>query len=196
MFRLRFPSPATVIACLALFVALGGTGYAALRSPSPAHSAAAAAKKKKHKPITTSTVNRLIRRYFEKHKSDLVGATGPQGAQGLAGAPGATGAPGAPATTLFLQVDARTDPPTPLRQSGVTNIDGPGETGTNGFNEITFNRDVSHCVAVASAGSKDGNFPGVNTAATSHLDTNLIGVQVADNAGTPTTGDFALAVFC
>ena len=44
MIRLRTPSSTTVIACLALFLALGGSGYIAF-----AHGGASAAKKKKKK---------------------------------------------------------------------------------------------------------------------------------------------------
>ena len=60
MNRLRVPSPTTVIACIALFLALGGSGYIAF-----AHGGASAAKKKKVK-------------------------VGPQGPAGPAGKNGAT----------------------------------------------------------------------------------------------------------
>ena len=60
MNRLRVPSPTTVIACIALFLALGGSGYMAF-----AHGGANAAKKKKAK-------------------------VGPQGPAGPAGKNGAT----------------------------------------------------------------------------------------------------------
>lgn len=65
-FRLRTPSPTTVIACIALFLALGGGGYIAL-----AHGGAGAAKKKAKR-----------------------GPQGPQGPAGPAGAQGPPGAPG------------------------------------------------------------------------------------------------------
>ena len=55
--KLRPPSPATVIALIALFVALGGTGYAASH-----HSTAA--KKKKKAALTVGKVNSLIKTYF------------------------------------------------------------------------------------------------------------------------------------
>jgi hypothetical protein len=67
-FRLRAPSPTTVIACIALFLALGGGGYMAL-----AHGGAGAAKK--------------------KHKATPI--PGPAGPAGPAGPQGATGPPGA-----------------------------------------------------------------------------------------------------
>ena len=64
-FRLRAPSPTTVIACLALFLALGGSGYMAF-----AQGGASVAKKKKVK----------------------VGPQGPQGPAGPAGRDGTNGA--------------------------------------------------------------------------------------------------------
>lgn len=70
-----YPSPALVIACLALFVAMGGTGYAATQLPS-GQSLAQASK---------SSVKRGAR-----------GPRGPQGPQGPAGPQGIQGIPGAP----------------------------------------------------------------------------------------------------
>lgn len=67
------PSPALVIACLALFVAMGGTGYAATQLP-PAKSQATASK--------------------SSGKRGPRGPRGPQGLQGLQGVPGAEGKPG------------------------------------------------------------------------------------------------------
>ncbi len=70
--RLKRPSPTLVIASLALFVAMTGTGIAA------------------NKYLITST--KQIKPSVIKQ---LKGATGPRGAKGLAGATGAIGATGA-----------------------------------------------------------------------------------------------------
>ena len=69
---MRQPSPALVIACLALFVALGGSAIAA------------------HKFLITS-VNQIA----PKVRKTLQGAQGPVGAQGPAGKAGADGKTGA-----------------------------------------------------------------------------------------------------
>jgi hypothetical protein len=176
--KLRPPSPATVIALIALFVALGGTGYAA------SHHAGAAAKKKKHTAVTVRKVNSLIKTYFNKNKQKLIGPAG------------ATGPAGAAATKLFVQVRQGT-PPTIVRGSGATAVVGPADTGTPGFYNVTFNRDLSGCVAVASRTSPDGNFPGVGGAAVSHADATTLNVQTFDNTNTPSSAvDFAVAVFC
>ncbi len=73
MLKRSLPSPALVIACLALFVALGGTGYAATQL-SQGEGQATASKKAKQGPR---------------------GPKGPKGAKGAKGATGATGATGA-----------------------------------------------------------------------------------------------------
>src|SRR5947209_2786115 len=81
MRKLSTPSPALVVALLALGLALGGTGIAATRSGSGPGAHAAAAKKR------NGTVRRGPR--------GPAGPRGPQGAQGTAGAQGPQGAAGA-----------------------------------------------------------------------------------------------------
>lgn len=82
---MRTPSPAMVVACLALFVGLGGTGYAASSGAlsSDGQTVTAAAKKK-------SSSNRGPRGF-----RGFKGATGPQGPAGPQGAAGAQGPQGA-----------------------------------------------------------------------------------------------------
>lgn len=81
---MRTPSPAMVVACLALFVALGGTGYAALKLPANS--------------VTTKQVrNRsLLARDFKRGQIPVGprGVPGPAGAQGAPGPPGTAGPPG------------------------------------------------------------------------------------------------------
>jgi hypothetical protein len=83
------PSPALVISIIALFVSLGGTGYAASQLPL----GAGAAKKHKapEKPVTAKQVEKLIAKYVSVHH---LGATGPEGKAGPAGANGTNGAKG------------------------------------------------------------------------------------------------------
>ncbi len=69
---MRKPSPALVIACLALFMALGGTGYAATQLPSSKGQA------------TASSAGKRGPRGFR-------GRRGPRGPQGLQGVPGPAG---------------------------------------------------------------------------------------------------------
>jgi hypothetical protein len=156
----------TVIALIALFAALGGTGYAAVE--------------KTGRPVTARTVNKLIAKFFAKNRAKLTGPAGP---------------PGANATRLFVSVSA-TNPPSTTRASGVVSIEGPDQTGQLGFFAVTFDRDVSACVAIGSRTSKDGNLPGIGAVSANHQSANVIGVQTADAAGNPATTDFSLAVFC
>src|SRR2546421_12977586 len=83
------PSPAMVIACLALLLALGGTGYAAITLP--------------RNSVTTVQVKdfSLLARDFKRSQIPAgpvgpVGPTGPAGPAGPAGSPRARG--GAPPT--------------------------------------------------------------------------------------------------
>jgi hypothetical protein len=86
---MKRPSPALVVAGLALFASLGGTGYAASQLRSPARTAAS---KHKAAPLTSKQVNKLIAAYVAHHH---IGARGPQGPAGPQGATGGTGAAGA-----------------------------------------------------------------------------------------------------
>jgi len=89
--RIQRPSPALVVACMALFVSLGGVGYAAATiGTSDIKNGAVTGKKIKNKTITGKDIN-------DKTIASLrgkAGATGPQGPLGAQGAQGPTGAPG------------------------------------------------------------------------------------------------------
>lgn len=101
--KLRRPSPALAIACLALFASLGGTGYAASRLNG--HTA----RTSKHaKPLTKRAVGKLIAAYFKAHKHALAGATGPRGATGATGAPGARGPAGPGVIPVVATYDSTT----------------------------------------------------------------------------------------
>jgi len=84
------PSPALVVSAVALFAALGGTGFAATHSHDSAHK-----RKPKHAALTPARVNKLIAAYLRAHPR-----IGRQGAQGLAGGPGPTGPQGPGATRI------------------------------------------------------------------------------------------------
>jgi hypothetical protein len=80
------PSPATVIACLALAVALGGTSFAAVVKLLPRNSVGSA-----------QVINGSLQTVdmSNKAKAALRGARGPRGLQGAQGQAGPTGAQGA-----------------------------------------------------------------------------------------------------
>src|ERR671934_2691619 len=116
------PSPALVIACVALFVSLGGTGYAVLRLP--ANSVGTA--QLKNNAVTSRKVRNFSLRAADFARGQLPrGPRGPSGPVGPAGATGATGATGpqgpagapASASTITLRTSA---------------VHVPGNTAANG----------------------------------------------------------------
>jgi hypothetical protein len=90
---LRRPSPALIIAVVALFVALGGTGYAAIRLPK----ASVGAKQLKKNAVTSKKVKNsslLLGDFKKSERGKLRGPAGTPGAQGLQGIQGPKGATG------------------------------------------------------------------------------------------------------
>jgi collagen triple helix repeat protein len=82
------PTPAFVIAVVALFVSLGGTGYAAKQIT------VGSSKTKAGASVTKAQVNKMIASYFTKHRAELKGEQGQAGAAGKNGESGARGAKG------------------------------------------------------------------------------------------------------
>ena len=76
------------LALLALFIALGGTSYAAIAIKLPANSVGSA--QIKNKAVTPKKVSKAAVKLFRGKK----GAKGSRGATGLTGPPGPQGAPG------------------------------------------------------------------------------------------------------
>jgi hypothetical protein len=93
--RLR-PTPALVVATIALLVALGGVGYAATSLPPNS--------------VGTAQVidHSLLRQDFKAGQlpRGAKGARGPQGPAGAQGAQGPKGDPGPPATKMWARIDA------------------------------------------------------------------------------------------
>ena len=85
--KLRFPSPAMVVACIALLIALGGTSYAAIRLPK----SSVGTKQLKKRAVNSAKVrdHSLLAADF---KPDQL----PRGPQGFKGDKGDKGDPGAP----------------------------------------------------------------------------------------------------
>jgi hypothetical protein len=122
--RLRRPSPATAIAVIALFVALGGTGYAALKLPSNS----VGTKQLKNNAVTGAKVKN-----GSLAAADF-GGTLPAGAKGDKGDPGTNGTNG----TNGAKGD-KGDPGT----------NGTGTPGTNGTNGAAL---VAHATCLGGSG--------------------------------------------
>ena len=189
------PSHATVVAYLALFVALSGSSYAATKlSRNAVKSTNIAAN-----AVTSSKVKNgsLLAKDFKAGQlpKGATGATGAAGTAGAAGAAGATGAigpkgdKGESATALWASVN----PDGTLRNgSGVASAGRYAGPPTGSY-LVTFNRDISGCAWTATiANHSPVNIEGrvINVAAAGNN-------SVRVNAGLG--GDdfpFDVAVFC
>lgn len=191
MLRLRrHPSPALVVSCLALAVALGGTGYAAVVLPANSvgtkqlkQGAIVAAKVKRHSLLA------------ENFKDGQLPA-GPQGATGL------TGAAGANATKLFATVlpdgdgiRATLGPASGLAPNGLAVLPGTG------LYLLAFAQDVSNCAVIASPGGKpftpDSNLQATGEATAQTIGAGAVAVETFNSGGgAATLGAFTVAVLC
>ena len=190
------------IALLALFLALGGTTYAA--STALIGSNTVASPQVVNGSLKTVDLSKKARKALKGNRGlrGPVGAKGDTGAAGAAGTKGATGAQGVAgtsATKLFAAVSA--DCASLDRGSGATGVglDFPARC------DVRFNQNVANCVPVASfRGLAGGSWQltlNTDTDGPSlvSLDPDEIGVTYRDNAGALiTTGRpaFHLAVFC
>ncbi|MGZ4408884.1 MAG: hypothetical protein ACXVY6_08860 [Gaiellaceae bacterium] len=182
------PSPSLVISMIALAVALGGTGYAAIVLPAGSvgtrqlqNGAVVAAKVKAHSLVAANF----------KPGQIPAGQPGPQGAQGLAGP---AGPKGDSATKLFATVRQKAagggvelGP-----SSGVQTLVRQG--GGSGIYQLTFNQDVSKCAVVVSPG---GNSLTSGEATAKTTGGGGVTVQTFDSDGSSDDLDqFTVAVFC
>jgi hypothetical protein len=183
--RRHRPSPALVVACLALAIALGGTSYAAVVLPAGSvgtrqlqNGAVIEPKVKDHS---------LLARDFARGQLPA-GPEGPQGIPGAAGASGAPGPKGDPATKLFAIIKPAVPNPTVGAQSGGVGV---GHGDASGEFEVTFPQDVSKCVAVGSVTDSDGGM-----VAAVPVGGNTVRVQTLNAAGGAQDEQFAVSVFC
>jgi hypothetical protein len=97
---IRRPSPAMVVAALALFLALVGSGFAATSG----HVAAQKRKPKHPAALTAAGVNKLIGAYLRHHK------IGQRGLPGAMGTPGKTGPQGPGAKQINVSISGPRTP--------------------------------------------------------------------------------------
>ena len=198
---------ANAVGYLALFVALGGTSYAAVRLPTNSVKATQIAAG----AVRSSEVKdrSLLAKDFKLGQLPA-GARGPAGAPGAPGGPGAPGLkgdkgePGTPATRLWARVNTFPAVPTLIGASGVTTVvRDSGFPGTPGIFLVTFDRDVSACAFLASnVGRGGGSFLptpaiGVNTGFYQGSGTTERQVRVSTYlTGARANVDFDVAAFC
>ena len=186
----RRPSPALVVACLALAAALGGTGYSAIVLPANS----VGTKQLKNNSVVAAKVmpHSLLASSFKPGQL-TPGPTGPKGADGLAGAAGPAGPKGDSATKLFATVKKKAGGGVELGpSSGVQTLVRQG--GGSGIYNLTFKQDVSNCAVLAVPGGKslvDGEAAANTTGGSG------VTVQTFDSNGDNTDLDFfTVAVFC
>jgi len=177
--RIQRPSPALVVASLALFVSLGGVGYAAATiSTSDIKNGAVTGKKIKNRTITTKDISRKTVGALKGAK----GAAGPQGPQGI------QGPAGEPATKLFAAVSESGD--LARGSSAVSAV----RTATGQYS-VVFNRGITDCVYVATVG--DDTFSAIPAIlSTTQLNSTTVRVRSSDNTGADFNRPFYLAVLC
>jgi hypothetical protein len=152
----RLPSPALIVACVALVVALGGVSYAAAVLPKNSVGAAQLQKK----AVTTAKLRKSAVTGAKVKNGTLLaadfkagqlpaGAQGPQGPKGDPGAPGKDGAQGPAGRSALTPLQAGES------QSGVFAVGGPstaaGQTHVAAVTfpiPLTHSLDGGHVVAV------------------------------------------------
>lgn len=209
--RMRRPSPATAISLVALFVALGGTSYAAVVVTSKnVKDNTLTGKDIKNSSLTGGDVQdgSLLAKDFKRGQVPA-GATGPQGPQGPQGAQGGQGAKGdrgekgdagTPATRLWASVSS-SGTPSIRNGAGVTAVTDSGYSA--GSIEVTFDRDVSKCAFFATLVGHGGGYlsptvtVGITTGfyAGSGMTDHQIRVTTYYNAA-PDDRDFDVVAFC
>ena len=177
------------LALFALFVALGGTSFAAGNALLPRDSVGT--KQVINGSLQTIDLSKTARKALRGNRG-LKGPAGSRGVQGLTGATGAQGLQGAPgqsATKLFLAMDAGG---TLSKNSGATSA----ERVSAGVYRVAFDTDITNCVYLATAGQDAGSLFEDYHLYTSRTDTNTVNVEIFDEKNSPFDRSFYLAVLC
>ena len=172
------PSPAMLVACLALLVALGGTSVAAVKILAPRNSVGSA-----------QVINKsLLPIDFKTPPKGPKGPAGPVGPSGPSGAQGVKGDPGAAATTLWAVVDGLG---LLKKGSGVVSTSHPAVGNTR----VKFNIAVDSCATVATINPPivgagmiiTGGIPGQS---------DTVGITTTNSAGAAANHAFSIAAYC
>jgi hypothetical protein len=195
--RLTF---ANVVSLIALFVALGGSSYAALR----VGSRQIVNNSVRSNDIRNNNVRSIDVRNGSLLARDFKAGQLPRGATGPPWAPGQAGAPGEDATSLFAYIrDDRGAGAADVEfGSGVTAVSDPADD--SGGYTVTFNRNLTNCVVQAQQGIGQPAGNGASTVSPAHADVG-VAFGVGDNeahvtfygpANTQVNTAFMVAAFC
>ncbi len=158
-FSTRIPrrvSPALIIACIALGIALGGTGFAAVTAALPVNSVGTP--QLKNDAVTSAKIRNgtLVRSDFRSGQlpNGIPGSPGPAGPQGLKGDVGPAGAPGLVGDVTLhsasVTVPAYTILGTYSNRAVTANCDA-GEKGLGGGADWVGDGDATQLITVLSA---------------------------------------------
>lgn len=172
-------SYANVIATIALFVALGGSSYAAVTLSRNSVGSA---------QIRTGGVGSSEVRNRSLKTADL-SLTARRALRGAAGQAGPAGAAGAPAIRYFSAISAAGE-----RVRGNATTASHTSVGSGSYT-VGFGSSVSACVYSATVGTTDGTTAAAGRA-TVRDDGGSVGIQVVDPSGTPADLPFHLIVAC
>jgi hypothetical protein len=182
------PSPATVIACVALVFSLGGTGLAAGSVSPQARGGSDVGASLANAQSEAQRGPRGPRGL--RGKRGPRGPAGPAGATGAAGPAGPAGPAGAAATSLWASVDSAG---TLVRNKGVASTQKLGI----GDYLVIFNQDVTPCIYQATLGGPTTALAaGQITAAQRVAIAAGVRVITQDSAGAPADRAFFVSVFC
>jgi hypothetical protein len=192
--KIRRPSPAMVVACIALAASLGGGSYAATTIPAKS----AAPGKAKATAGSSAADQRGPRgprgpRGFRGLRGlrGLTGPAGPAGPAGAAGPAGPKGDKGDSASGLWAVVDSAG---ALSRGKGVSSVQ---KLAAAGQYLVTFNQDITGCGYVGSIGGPTTtNTPGEISPAQRTGVAQAVEVWTFNSAGALTDKPFYLAVFC
>jgi hypothetical protein len=172
-------SYANITATLALFIALGGSSYAAITLPRNSvgsrqiRSAAVGTSEVRDRSLQTTDLSLTARRSLRGAKGD----------------PGAAGPPGSPAIRYYAAITAAGERARGNATSSVHTVGGSGSY------TVAFGQNLSGCVYTATVGTTDSTTAPAGRA-TVRDDGGNVGVQVVDAAGTPADLPFHLVVAC
>ena len=182
--RIRRPSPAMIVACIALAVALGGVGYAATMLPA---NSVGTLQLKANAVNSSKVLNGSLL------NADFKAGQVPVGPAGPAGAKGDKGDPGAPATVLRAIVNADGSIGFPGGSSGIT---ASLKTGTGTY-RLQFNQSVASCAIVVTPALGFRTVAAANQALSGSLEATDVAVTEVDlTSGQGADGGFSIAAFC
>ena len=182
--RIRRPSPAMIVACIALAVALGGVGYAAIRLPA---NSVGTLQLKANAVNSSKVLNGSLLKVDFKAGQAPVGPGGPTGPTGAKGDPGASGV----ALRAVVHADGSID-----ALGGSSGVTASVKTGTGTY-RVQFSQSVASCAIVVTPALGFRTIAAANQSLSGSLAATDVAVTEVDvSTGLGADGGFSIAAFC